>query len=63
MKSYVELHLRLLESYRVKRLLDILNNCKVKGINVNIKVRHQDRFVLKDVSDKFKRLTTICSDA
>ena len=26
---------------------------------MNIKGRHQDRFVMKDVSDKFKRLTTI----
>ena len=45
MKSYIELHLRLLESYQVKRLLDIPNNCKV----IRKKCKTKDRFVIKDV--------------
>ena len=63
MKSYIELHLILLESYRVRRLLDIPNNFRVIRNKCEHQRRHQDWFVEKNVSDKFNRLTTICSNA
>ena len=57
MKSYSELHFRLLQSYRLRRLLDIPNNFKVIRNKCEHQRRHQDRFVAKNVSNKFKRLT------
>ena len=63
MKSYIELHLRLLESYQVRRLLDIHNNFRVMRNKCEHQRRHQDWFVTKIVSDKFNGLTTICSNA
>ena len=56
MKSYIELHLRLHESYRVNMLLDSLNNFKVIKNKCEHQRRHQDRFVTKNVSDRFKKV-------
>ena len=58
--SYI---LRLLESYRVYELLDIPNNFMVIRNKCEHQRSHQDWFVTKNVFDKFKRLTTLCSDA
>ena len=63
MKSSVELHLRLLESYQVRRLLDIHNNFRVMGNKCEHQRRRQDWFVTKIVSDKFNGLTKMCSNA
>ena len=63
MKSCVELHLRLLESYQVRRLLDIHINFRVMRNKCEHQRRHQDWFVTKIVSDKLNGLTTICSNA